>query len=98
MFGRVMRRSEDTTLFRSVGVRGAAEALVGAAQAGGAEAVFVASADEAGEWLKANVRAGDAEIGRHDALPICGCARRGGGFGRRGAGWWCGGGVCGQRG
>jgi UDP-N-acetylmuramoyl-tripeptide--D-alanyl-D-alanine ligase len=45
-----------------VGVRGAAEALVGAAQAGGAEAVFVASADEAGEWLKANVRAGDAVL------------------------------------
>jgi UDP-N-acetylmuramoyl-tripeptide--D-alanyl-D-alanine ligase len=45
-----------------VGVRGVAEALVGAAQAGGAEAVFVASADEAGEWLKANVRAGDAVL------------------------------------
>jgi UDP-N-acetylmuramoyl-tripeptide--D-alanyl-D-alanine ligase len=45
-----------------VGVRGAAEALVGAAQAGGAEAVFVASAEEAGEWMKANVRAGDAVL------------------------------------
>jgi UDP-N-acetylmuramoyl-tripeptide--D-alanyl-D-alanine ligase len=45
-----------------VGVRGAAEALVGAAQAGGAEALFVTSADEAGEWMKANVRAGDAVL------------------------------------
>jgi UDP-N-acetylmuramoyl-tripeptide--D-alanyl-D-alanine ligase len=45
-----------------VGVRGAAEALVGAALAGGAEAVFVASAEEAGEWMKANVRAGDAVL------------------------------------
>jgi UDP-N-acetylmuramoyl-tripeptide--D-alanyl-D-alanine ligase len=45
-----------------VGVRGAAEAMVGAARAGGAEAVFVASADEAGEWMKANVRAGDVVL------------------------------------
>jgi UDP-N-acetylmuramoyl-tripeptide--D-alanyl-D-alanine ligase len=45
-----------------VGVRGAAKALVGAAQAAGAEAVFVASAEEAGEWMKANVRAGDAVL------------------------------------
>ena len=45
-----------------VGVRGAAEAMVGAARAGGAEAVFVVSADEAGEWIKANVRAGDVVL------------------------------------
>jgi UDP-N-acetylmuramoyl-tripeptide--D-alanyl-D-alanine ligase len=45
-----------------VGVRGVAEALVGAARAGGAEAVFVDSAEEAGEWMKANVRAGDAVL------------------------------------
>jgi UDP-N-acetylmuramoyl-tripeptide--D-alanyl-D-alanine ligase len=45
-----------------VGVRGAAKAMVGAAQTGGAEAVFVASAEEAGEWMKANVRAGDAVL------------------------------------
>jgi len=36
-----------------VGVRGAAKALV---------AVFVGSAEEAGEWMKANVRAGDAVL------------------------------------
>jgi UDP-N-acetylmuramoyl-tripeptide--D-alanyl-D-alanine ligase len=45
-----------------VGVRGAAEALVGAAKAGGTDAVFVSSADEAGEWMKANVRSGDAVL------------------------------------
>ena len=45
-----------------VGVRGVAEALVGAARAGGAEAVFVDSAEEAGEWMKANVRVGDAVL------------------------------------
>jgi UDP-N-acetylmuramoyl-tripeptide--D-alanyl-D-alanine ligase len=45
-----------------VGVRGVAEAMVSAAQEGGAEALFVAGADEAGEWMKANVRAGDAVL------------------------------------
>jgi UDP-N-acetylmuramoyl-tripeptide--D-alanyl-D-alanine ligase len=45
-----------------VGVRGAAKALAGAAQEGGAEALFVASADEAGEWMKANVKGGDAVL------------------------------------
>lgn len=45
-----------------VGVRGAAEALVGAARAGGADAVFVSSAEDAGEWMKANVRAGDVVL------------------------------------
>ena len=45
-----------------VGVRGAAEALVGAALAGGAEAVFVNSAREAGDWMKANIRKGDAVL------------------------------------
>ncbi len=45
-----------------VGVRGAAEALVGAALAGGAEAVFLLNAEEAGEWMKRNLRAGDAVL------------------------------------
>ncbi len=45
-----------------VGVRGAAEALVAAAKAGGVEAVFVADALAAGEWMQANVRAGDAVL------------------------------------
>jgi UDP-N-acetylmuramoyl-tripeptide--D-alanyl-D-alanine ligase len=45
-----------------VGVRGTAEALVGAARAGGSDAVFVASAEEAVGWMKANVRAGDVVL------------------------------------
>lgn len=45
-----------------VGVRGAAEALVKAARAGGVEAEFVADAETAGKWLQANVRAGDAVL------------------------------------
>jgi UDP-N-acetylmuramoyl-tripeptide--D-alanyl-D-alanine ligase len=45
-----------------VGVRGAAEPMVRAAREGGAEAVFVAGPEEAGEWMQANVRAGDAVL------------------------------------
>ena len=45
-----------------LGVRGAAEAIVNAAKAGGVEAFFVASPEEAGEWLVANVRAGDVVL------------------------------------
>ena len=45
-----------------LGVRGAAEAIVEAAKKQGAEAVFVASPEEAGEWLVANLRAGDVVL------------------------------------
>jgi UDP-N-acetylmuramoyl-tripeptide--D-alanyl-D-alanine ligase len=45
-----------------LGVRGAAEAMVQAARARGAEALFVASPEEAGEWLVANVRGGDVVL------------------------------------
>jgi UDP-N-acetylmuramoyl-tripeptide--D-alanyl-D-alanine ligase len=45
-----------------LGVRGAAEAMVEAAQARGAEALFVSSPEEAGEWLVANVREGDVVL------------------------------------
>ena len=45
-----------------LGVRGAAEAMVEAAQARGTEALFVASPEEAGEWLVANVRGGDVVL------------------------------------
>ena len=45
-----------------LGVRGAAGATVIAAERGGAEGLFVASAEEAGEWLVANVRAGDVVL------------------------------------
>ncbi len=42
-----------------LGVRGAAQKIVDAAAARGARAEFVASPDEAGEWLSREVRAGD---------------------------------------
>ena len=45
-----------------VGVRGAAEAIVEAAREGGTEGVFVASPEEAGEWLVANVGEGDVVL------------------------------------
>ncbi|WP_158943054.1 UDP-N-acetylmuramoyl-tripeptide--D-alanyl-D-alanine ligase [Granulicella sp. S190] len=45
-----------------LGVRGMAEALVDAARAAGVDGVFVASPEEAGEWLVANVRAGDVVL------------------------------------
>jgi UDP-N-acetylmuramoyl-tripeptide--D-alanyl-D-alanine ligase len=45
-----------------VGVRGLAQALVDGATQSGAEAVFVATPEEAGAWLKANLRPGDAVL------------------------------------
>jgi UDP-N-acetylmuramoyl-tripeptide--D-alanyl-D-alanine ligase len=45
-----------------LGVRGMAEAMVGAAERGGTEGLFVTSPEEAGEWLVANVRAGDVVL------------------------------------
>jgi UDP-N-acetylmuramoyl-tripeptide--D-alanyl-D-alanine ligase len=45
-----------------IGVRGLARALVEGAMQGGAEAMFVATPEEAGAWLKANLRAGDAVL------------------------------------
>ena len=45
-----------------LGVRGMADALVEAARAGGVEALFVSTPEEAGEWLVANVTAGDVVL------------------------------------
>ncbi|HEX3570035.1 MAG TPA: UDP-N-acetylmuramoyl-tripeptide--D-alanyl-D-alanine ligase, partial [Acidobacteriaceae bacterium] len=45
-----------------LGVRGAAGAMVEAAKARGTEALFVASPEEAGEWLVANVSEGDVVL------------------------------------
>src|ERR1700728_50974 len=45
-----------------VGVRGMAEAIVGAATLRGAKGLFVASSEQAGEWLVANVRGGDVVL------------------------------------
>jgi UDP-N-acetylmuramoyl-tripeptide--D-alanyl-D-alanine ligase len=55
---RMKERGVDFVL----GVRGAAEAVVEAARAAGAEALFVTSPEEAGEWLLANVRASDVVL------------------------------------
>jgi UDP-N-acetylmuramoyl-tripeptide--D-alanyl-D-alanine ligase len=45
-----------------LGVRGEAEAIVEAAKNHGAEALFVTSPEEAGEWLVANLRRGDVAL------------------------------------
>jgi len=45
-----------------LGVRGMAEAMVTAAQRAGIEGLFVASPEAAGEWLVANIRAGDVVL------------------------------------
>jgi len=55
---RMKERGVDLIL----GVRGAAEAMVDAAKTAGADASFVASSEEAGEWMVANVRAGDVVL------------------------------------
>jgi UDP-N-acetylmuramoyl-tripeptide--D-alanyl-D-alanine ligase len=57
--GRRMAERGVTTL---LGVRGLAESMVRAAQAAGVEAMFVADAEAAGEWLRVNLRAGDAVL------------------------------------
>ena len=45
-----------------VGVRGNAQHIVEAAREAGALAIFLPSAQEAGEWLKAELRPGDAVL------------------------------------
>jgi UDP-N-acetylmuramoyl-tripeptide--D-alanyl-D-alanine ligase len=45
-----------------IGVRGLAEHLAAGAKSEGAEAIFVATPEEAGQWLQANLRAGDAVL------------------------------------
>ncbi len=56
------RRMAERGVTVVVGVHGVAEELVRAAQKDGADAVFVADADAAGEWLRENVRVGDAVL------------------------------------
>jgi UDP-N-acetylmuramoyl-tripeptide--D-alanyl-D-alanine ligase len=45
-----------------IGVRGLASALVDGATRSGTDAIFVATPEEAGAWLRANLRAGDAVL------------------------------------
>jgi UDP-N-acetylmuramoyl-tripeptide--D-alanyl-D-alanine ligase len=56
------RRMGERGVSLVVGVRGVAEAIVRGAQERGLEARFVNSADDAGEWLRNNVRAGDVVL------------------------------------
>ena len=56
------RRMVERGVTVVVGVRGVAEELARAAREDGAAAVFVADADAAGEWLRENVRPGDAVL------------------------------------
>jgi UDP-N-acetylmuramoyl-tripeptide--D-alanyl-D-alanine ligase len=55
---RMAERGVDFVL----GVRGAAEKICAAAVGAGTEGLFVRSPEEAGEWLVANVRAGDVVL------------------------------------
>ena len=45
-----------------VGVRGLAEAMVGAAKEAGVEAIFVETPEEAGAWMREHLHAGDAVL------------------------------------
>lgn len=45
-----------------LGVRGSAREIVEAARAGGIESIFVETPEEAGAWLRENLRAGDAVL------------------------------------
>ncbi|HEX6497049.1 MAG TPA: cyanophycin synthetase, partial [Acidobacteriaceae bacterium] len=56
--GRMAERGVDVV----VGVRGLAEALVRGVEEAGGRAIFVASPEEAGAWVKANVAPGDAVL------------------------------------
>jgi UDP-N-acetylmuramoyl-tripeptide--D-alanyl-D-alanine ligase len=56
------RRMAEQGVDVVLGVRGAAEAMAGAAKGGGVEALFVASPEEAGEWMVANLRPGDVVL------------------------------------
>lgn len=56
------RRMAEHGVDAVVGVRGVAEAMVGAAKGCGVEALFVTSPEEAGGWLVANVRARDVVL------------------------------------
>jgi UDP-N-acetylmuramoyl-tripeptide--D-alanyl-D-alanine ligase len=56
------RRMAERGVTMVVGVRGVAEALVRAAREGGVDAIFVADAEAAGEWMQRSVRAGDAVL------------------------------------
>jgi len=53
------RRMAERGVDVVIGVRGLAASIVESAARGGMQALFVATPEEAGEWLKSNLRAGD---------------------------------------
>jgi UDP-N-acetylmuramoyl-tripeptide--D-alanyl-D-alanine ligase len=57
--GRRMAEKGVTTV---LGVRGVAEELVNGAQAAGGNALFVATPEEAGAWMRSNLQAGDVVL------------------------------------
>jgi UDP-N-acetylmuramoyl-tripeptide--D-alanyl-D-alanine ligase len=56
------RRMAERKVTSVVGVRGDAAALADAARAGGVDALFVATPEEAGRWMADNLRAGDVVL------------------------------------
>jgi UDP-N-acetylmuramoyl-tripeptide--D-alanyl-D-alanine ligase len=56
------RVAAESSIDLVVGVRGSAQYIVEAAREAGALAIFLASPLEAGEWLKAELRPGDAVL------------------------------------
>jgi UDP-N-acetylmuramoyl-tripeptide--D-alanyl-D-alanine ligase len=56
------RAAAESSIDLVVGVRGSAQYIVEAAREAGALAIFLASPLEAGEWLKAELRPGDAVL------------------------------------
>jgi UDP-N-acetylmuramoyl-tripeptide--D-alanyl-D-alanine ligase len=56
------RRMAEKGISTVVGVRGAAAELVSGAKAAGVDALFVATPEEAGAWMRSNLRAGDVVL------------------------------------
>ncbi|RZU42820.1 UDP-N-acetylmuramoyl-tripeptide--D-alanyl-D-alanine ligase [Edaphobacter modestus] len=56
------RRMAEKGVSTVVGVRGVAQALVDGALAAGGDASFVATPEQAGEWMRSNLRAGDVVL------------------------------------
>jgi UDP-N-acetylmuramoyl-tripeptide--D-alanyl-D-alanine ligase len=56
------RRMAEKGISTLIGVRGVAAELVSGAKAAGGDALFVATPEEAGEWMRSNLRAGDVVL------------------------------------
>jgi UDP-N-acetylmuramoyl-tripeptide--D-alanyl-D-alanine ligase len=56
------RRMAERGVTTVLGVRGEASALVEGALSGGGEAIFVATPEDAGRWMRSNLRSGDVVL------------------------------------